>query len=137
MAAKVKSQSNGHSFITTGGEWVPPVGGTSVCAEIPGHYVGGTRKPGRFTSALAPMPQNPFLAEPRALTVPPPPDYSTAEAITERAQEGAWRGGCPSGKCGQCAWDKHVQTMRAVKAAVKSDGKVYREFQAALAKAGS
>ena len=63
MAAKVKSQSNGHSFIKTGGEWVPPVAGTSVCAEIPGHYVGGTREPGRFTSALAPMPQNRFLAE--------------------------------------------------------------------------
>jgi hypothetical protein len=93
MAAKRRiAASNGHSFITTGGTWVPPQGGDGVCAEVPGHWIGGTQEPGRFTAALAPMPANPFLSAPRAERVPPSPDYSTPEAITMRARE---RGATP------------------------------------------
>ena len=74
--------------------------------------------------------------------LPPPPqapDYSTPEAITARAQEAAWAGGCPMRAfhhdLRECKWTDHVRILRTIKAALKTDGKVYREFKAALAKA--
>jgi len=64
---------------------------------------------------------------------PKSPDYSTPEAVTLRAQEAAWTGGCPqNGHEGRCFWTEHVKGCRTLKAAVKSDGKVYRDFKAAL-----
>lgn len=64
---------------------------------------------------------------------PKSPDYSTADAITLRAQEAAWDGGCPQDThAGRCSWTEHVKGCRVLKAAVKSDGKVYRDFRAAL-----
>lgn len=64
---------------------------------------------------------------------PKSPDYSTPEAVTRRAQEAAWDGGCPQeGHEGRCAWTEHVKGCRVLKAAVKSDGKLYRDFKAAL-----
>ncbi len=96
MAPRAKAESNGHSFITTGGEWIPGCGSGTWHQSKEDHqgkpcwtgaYVGGTREPGRFTSALAPMPSNPFMHPPRAERVHPAPDYSTPEQVTLRARE--------------------------------------------------
>ena len=63
---------------------------------------------------------------------PKAPDYSTPEAVTTRAQEAAWDGGCPEGthsrKSSVCLWPKHVKMLRVMKASVKSDGAVYKDF---------
>ena len=71
---------------------------------------------------------------------PKSPDYSTPEAITLRAQEAAWDGGCPQNDTGgarhKCGWANHVKACRALRAAVKSDGALYRDFRAAIEKAG-
>ena len=66
---------------------------------------------------------------------PKPPDYSTPEQVTLRAQEAAWEGGCPSRRCGACRWTAHVKMVRAAREALKTDGKLYREFRAAIDRA--
>lgn len=57
----------------------------------------------------------------RPLPIPKAPDYRTPEAITQRAREGGagWTG----------AW------ARGIVAALKGDGKVYRDFMATIQKA--
>ena len=99
MARKV-ADTTGKSFIRTGGEWVdgrcgnaadPCVfyrayGARRPCDHwIYGHYEGGTREPGRFTSKLAPMPRVTF---PEPAPASPAIDYSTPDAVT-RAARGA------------------------------------------------
>ena len=72
------------------------------------------------------------------VSIPKPPDYSTPEAITARAQEAAWDGGCPWGYSGghsKCEWSTHVKFLRTVKREFATNGKVYREFIAAIRKA--
>lgn len=80
--------------------------------------------------------------------IPKPPDYSTPEAISERAREGAWKGGCPheqrvdgplllddtSSWCGACRWGDHVKGLRAFYRALENGGKPYRDFMVACAK---
>ena len=70
------------------------------------------------------------------VSIPKSPDYSTPEAITARAQEAAWDGGCPQEEHWRCqGWGSHVKFLRAVKREFATNGKVYREFMAAIAKA--
>ena len=71
--------------------------------------------------------------------LPPPPkapDYSTPEAVTLRAQEAAWEGGCPQGGGRHaCRWPEHVKMLQTMRANVKSDGKLYKDFKRAVARA--
>lgn len=66
------------------------------------------------------MPRTVNKTDPLWFLPPPPkaPDYSTPEAVTARAWQGLH------------AWAKTCYAL------LKTDGKVYRDFQTALGKAG-
>ena len=116
------------SYIRTGGVWTHGTCGAPrdpdrcrwpqyPCPHfIWGHYDGGTREPGRFTSKLAPASSDPLATALRRdrLAFPeyPAPCYNTSAEVTKRCQEAG--GGTYLPVRGEEAGVKFVKALRAL-----------------------